>query len=333
MQDSTFNSPLQIIALSVIIAIILAYKYLRVTDRIKNYFGSPKSPDINTQLIMAYYTNGFDLMPLEHNKIDNMRYSVLITTAGNQKSETLASHGTLIYVLQLPFNTQTHIIGVSKKYQLEGFFLESFLAANNMEEIFLEGDFIDKCNIYTSKGQGFLTQYILDPKAMEFIVDFCENYFWEIAGDELTLVKTKDQTGEADLIGLSARFVKEIKPAIKQSGEPVKHDPPYGIYDGKPLPCPLCKSTMIVKNDWLECPSGHGILINARNIIKFINENQPITEAQINEIKHNQVKCPNCGTLMDLVNYQNTGIIIDSCTKCPFRWLDASEATKITAKL
>ena len=39
--------------------------------------------------------------------------------------------------------------------------------------------------------------------------------------------------------------------------------------------------------------------------------------------------CPNCSNKMDKVDYNLTGIIIDSCTACPYRWLDAGEVAKI----
>jgi Zn-finger nucleic acid-binding protein len=36
---------------------------------------------------------------------------------------------------------------------------------------------------------------------------------------------------------------------------------------------------------------------------------------------------------MQNLDYQNTGVKIDSCTNCPYRWLDANEITALASKI
>jgi hypothetical protein len=56
-----------------------------------------------------------------------------------------------------------------------------------------------------------------------------------------------------------------------------------------------------------------------------INDENPIVSPQINK----QINCPNCHKTMTKLNYNNTGILIDSCSNCPYRWLDRGEISKI----
>lgn len=326
------DNTLYIYALAILIIIL---QYLGIPKKIYYFFNHSPSTSLDISLIMAYYTNGLDLMQLSRGKTNGLRYSLYTTIKAKFDSENpvFIDAGSLIYVLQLPFNTQAHIVGISKKYNVNRGFLTSFLDANGVENTPLEGDFVNKCNIYSQIGQGSITQYVLDPKAMQFIIDFCADNFWEIAGDELILVKTENQKGGGNLLDISSRFVQEIRPAIEQKGEPVKHKAPYGVYEGDPLPCPICKAPMTVKTNWLECPNSHGILINGRYVIEIREKRLKAEELIACAIEHGEIICPNCGSTMNKVNYQSTGVMIDSCSECPFRWLDTNEASKIITKL
>ena len=43
------------------------------------------------------------------------------------------------------------------------------------------------------------------------------------------------------------------------------------------------------------------------------------------------VICPNCQHPMVLVDYQDSGVEINSCEHCPYRWLDADEITELAS--
>ncbi|QQS18042.1 zf-TFIIB domain-containing protein [Candidatus Saccharibacteria bacterium] len=45
--------------------------------------------------------------------------------------------------------------------------------------------------------------------------------------------------------------------------------------------------------------------------------------------RDSELVCPHCGAIMNRVDYNSTGIIIDSCIKCHYRWLDRGEFGKI----
>ena len=309
--------------------------YLGVFNKL--HFSSKTNNEENNDfsLIMSYYTRGLGLTNLSRGKTNNMNYTLYTTTSENliAGSGANSNPGTLIYVLEMPFSTKSHIVGISKKYAIDTNFLSQFLQRNNMEGLELEGAFSNACRLFAQVGQGSITQYVLDPKAMQFIVDFCTDNFWEINGAELTIVKTENQKGGENLLDLSSQFAQEIRPAVEQKGKPVKHELPYGEYGGGELPCPICKTPMGIKTKRLQCPNGHGILINGRYVIEIRGKQLKIDEVIENPTKHDQIICPNCGNEMVTTNYQNTGVIIDSCTNCPFRWLDAKEADKISTKI
>lgn len=334
MTSTSIPENLLLLISSIVVAFLFFLRYFGITAKLSSIFNKNDTTTIDTPLIMSFFTKDKELTPLNRGKVNGMRYMLYITNALKGYSEpTMLGNNALIYVLQLPFNTQAHIVGISNKYNMDSNFLKTYISTNCLEQISLEGSFSDKCKIFAQPGQGPLTQYILDPKAMQFIIDFCADNFWEIAGDELTLIKTEDQKGGINFLDISTRFVQEIRPAIEQKGEPVKHEAPYGVYEGGPLPCPICKTPMTVKADWLECAQGHGILINGRYVIKIRDKQLSVEETKENPAAHGQIICPNCNTPMQTTNYQNSGVVIDSCTNCPFRWLDANEAKKIATKI
>src|SRR5688572_8448101 len=97
--------------------------------------------------------------------------------------------------------------------------------------------------------------------------------------------------------------------------------------------CPICHKTLNSQKETFVC-SDHGLLLNGAqlhearqtNLDPRISKKQAINNAIS---KREALKCPHCASLMTPVNYVNTGIIIDSCNKCPYRWLDKGEMEKI----
>lgn len=95
--------------------------------------------------------------------------------------------------------------------------------------------------------------------------------------------------------------------------------------------CPICKQALAQTDAALVCPAHHGALVTG----KFLHD---IEEAQIADklpsdqttptTKHT-IACPHCSHQMHKVDYNHTGIIIDVCTNCHYRWLDRGEADKI----
>jgi Zn-finger nucleic acid-binding protein len=79
------------------------------------------------------------------------------------------------------------------------------------------------------------------------------------------------------------------------------------------------------------CPSGHGTLMSGKLLgeLKELRIPDELASGSANNNANKSLICPHCSAPMQPVNYNDTGIIIHSCTNCPYRWLDAGETEKI----
>lgn len=337
--NSTPNLNL-IVGLIVLIVIVgrIAWRKFSIGGIFRNGRSNIDITSLDSSAIISYYTAGHNLINAKKGSLNGMSYSMLVTMPLQKNSAIkdipFTKAGAFIYTLDLPFNTETHLVGLSKKYEVDALEFETFLRANDMAKINLEGDFSDYYDLYASQGQDFQARYVLDPEAMEFVVDYCRTNFWEICGSELYFVITNDQGGNTNVVTESQKFVEQIKPALlpgDPNAPPVHHEAPYGEYDGPPLPCPVCGKNMTMTDNWQACPMGHGVLINGLNLEKVHNHELNLVSEPDKAQPHGPINCPNCKNVMAQVNYQNSGIMIDSCEHCPFRWLDSDDIEEITS--
>lgn len=308
-------------------------KKYSVSDRLLSYFRQPEDVTNNPSdsQIIAFYTLGHQLTRLVKTTTKGLKYSIFMTLPDESGIAQVAENA-VIEVLDLPFDTQTHLIGLSKEHQLDRLKFENFVQLNGMEKVVLEGDFPDYFDIYASQGQQFMSRYVLDPKAMEFVIDFCRTHFWEINSSEFYIVASSQDDRADNIIESSLRFVDAIKPALLPGtlgAAPVHHDVSYGEYDGPPLTCPVCSKKMNMTDSWQTCPDGHGLLVNAKVLADIHSGKLKVDTSKITPMKHDNLTCPKCHLPMEQVDYNGSGVIIDTCTKCAFRWLDASEISKI----
>lgn len=290
----------------------------------------------NTSFVMAFFSQGHKLSRVKRGKIEGLKFNAFLTMPyRGYESQMNTNSGSIIYMLELPFHTTGHVVGVSKKSTVNRHFLESFLEANNMKEIVLEGDYPNHFSIYAAPGQEMISRYILDPKAMAFTVDYCANHFWEIVGDEMYSATVSDIKSESSILKNSKRFAEQVKPATAGTTGNLKkvyHERPYGEIGDTPLNCPICNTEMHVGQYWFTCKNKHGMLVLGMDLHKIRNHVHNVDRNEALPIQHEGLHCPNCGNKMHPVDYLQTGTIIDACTKCAFRWLDSNEAFKISQK-
>ncbi len=95
--------------------------------------------------------------------------------------------------------------------------------------------------------------------------------------------------------------------------------------------CPICNNPLTEMDGVFMCPSGHGTLMSGKLLgeLKELNIPDETPSAQSQDTAKKNLICPHCSAPMQKVNYNDTGIIIDSCTNCPYRWLAAGEIEKI----
>jgi Zn-finger nucleic acid-binding protein len=94
--------------------------------------------------------------------------------------------------------------------------------------------------------------------------------------------------------------------------------------------CPYCNSNLIAEQGIFICPNFHGTLMSGQLLgnINHINVDDS-RSSSTNDSLNKKILCPNCHNEMEKVNYNDTGILIDSCPNCPYRWLDRGEISKI----
>lgn len=99
--------------------------------------------------------------------------------------------------------------------------------------------------------------------------------------------------------------------------------------------CPACKQTLEKYKNCFICPNSDGALITNRqlvekdeNLITGIDANRSNKAIELPQ-RDTEIACPHCGAAMHLVDYNFTGIMVDSCTGCHYRWLDKGEFRKI----
>jgi Zn finger protein HypA/HybF involved in hydrogenase expression len=276
-----------------------------------------------SSVLLTYYCDGVDLLPIGEGKIGGMHFSSFITSDAN----------ILIYRVELPFSSKVHLLGVPK---IEGgIMLDPSKGKTLMNAVELEGDYVNYFALYAEKGQQVQARYVLDPKAMAFTVDFCKSHNWEIINNELYFlqdisIKTNDPTIMFDDI---VKFVNEIRPVVEQplTEKEIKYATPYGKDRRAKLKCPICSKIMANNEEYYSCPDDHGILINGRYLAR-LSDGELYLKKPIDPNKsvgHKELACPSCGTIMQRVEYNGGKQNIDSCNKCPYRWLDSIETNKL----
>ncbi len=287
---------------------------------------SPELPD--SPILLAYYTDGTKLDVVKEGTFVDLRYSAII--AANFFSLDGSPQAALLYRVELPFATSIHLVGIPKKTGAAQ--LNPTHGKSIMERADLEGNYSSYFNLFCEKGMQQNTRYVLDPKAMLFTLDFCQSQNWEIVGNELYFVMASEMKHDPDdptnLQDDIVKFVAEIRPAL---GKPLskKHQAaltPYGKDRRTDIKCPLCNIVLVNKEDYFHCPRGDGVLINGKQLgnVKRGLLTLPSTRAKL-PARTSDIMCPSCGNKMTHVPYNGGSTIIDSCSNCPYRWLDAGE--------
>lgn len=324
MNSSSNYSELELIVWPVVALVALvSYMY-------KVYRRKRRAPSKGSSVLLTYYTDGVkDMMPLAKGKIGDMDYSA-IAIVGHADASVNSVKGAMLYMVTLPYKTDLHLLGIPK---IAGVVQLKPAAGNSsMEAVILEGDYPNHFSLYAEKGMQSDVRYALDPKAMLFTMEFCKSHNWEVVGSCLYFVQAGNRQHKDDptyMFDDIERFVDEIKPVVS-SGAP--NADVYAVTAKRlavttrssKFKCPICSSPLLNEVECHRCPNGHGIfLLGAKlGLVKNGTIANPIHE----KVKRSQyLKCSSCKNSMDHVQYGNRSTFIDSCSKCPYRWLDAGE--------
>lgn len=269
-----------------------------------------------TSVLLAHYTRDLELVSVAEGKIDTMHYSAYTTTEA----------GSLIVRVELPFATRTHLLNIPKLPATPRVIVGE---NTHMEQVDLEGDYYRHFVLYCARGEQTTARYILDPKAMAFVIDFCKHFSWEIEGNELYLVQdTATKAAQSPMFSQIAPFIEQIRPAIERPLTMLERRAitPYGQDRRSSLKCPICMSDMPNVDSHFSCPSHHGTLMTGAQLAKLKNGELHIQPPDLEHTsEHGKLVCPACEQLMHPVPYNGSELIIDSCMHCPYRWLDGAE--------
>lgn len=323
----------------ILFLVILAYTKPMITKRLKSWLRHRRHYlDNKSPLLLAFYTYGNEVSSMSNGEIGPVSYRTYFATRDRKASKTYATETKMsgiwavVYMLELDFNTQAHIVGLGKSARAESANLQQFFQQYKMERVELEGDFGKYFDLFAADGQQTTARYLFDPAAMEAYIDYCRHNFWEIVGDKMYIVSGEQHSDFIPVLKNAQKFVDRIRPALIRTlpGEdPVQHEASYGQHRGEPLKCPLCRAAMEIKDNVHICPKGHGALIFGRDLIRLRKHELILELPTLNPVKHDDIKCPSCGQMMRASEYQNSGAVIDICSGCAYRWLDADELIKI----
>lgn len=285
----------------------------------------------DSPMLLAFYTDisvrsDTQMMHVAHGEIDqDISYDVmLVSNGGGTDDPVIDVPPTAIYRVQLPFTSRVHLLAMSTTEMAQ---LNPGGRNSLMERVVLEGDFPGNFSLFALKGQGTQARYVLDPAAMSYVMDACYRMSWELIDDELYFVAHTTQITDEMIAG----FVREIRPAVEipAGQEQSRTLPQYRNMRPNDLQCPICDERMTKKPHWYECAQGHGRLISGEFLIAISKGEMslPPPEHPVQRA-HGVLQCPFCQHTMEQVEYQGR-VPIDSCTHCSYRWLDASELTKV----
>lgn len=281
----------------------------------------------STSVLLTYYTEGANLLPLNKGNIGNISYSAIAIT--NNKQTVPDGEDGLLYMIKLPFKSKLHLVAITRHSGATQ--LDPAVRGSIMEKVVLEGNYNKYFSLYCEKGMQTEARYVLDPKAMLFTVYFCQSHNWEIIENELYFVQangTKSDDDPTFMFEDVKKFVDEIRPALVKPEDRVEiiHDPNNAAIILSKYKCPICKSNLQTEDEFYKCPKHHGILLIGYNLplIKSGKIANPFNDPT-NKAEHSEIKCPVCESPMEHVPYAGSTTIIDSCTKCPYRWVDAGE--------
>lgn len=311
-----------LIVIAVILLPIIAVDYIRKHRK-------PVRGD--SPMLLAFYTDmsvrtDTQLMHVTQGELGtNTTYDVILVSNGGAASDSIYDiPPTTIYRVQLPFTSRVHLLAMSTTEMAQ---LNPAGRGSLMEPVVLEGDFPNNFSLFALKGQGTQSRYVLDPAAMVYVMDVCKRMSWELIDDELYFVTHSAQITPEMING----FVREIRPKVEiPAGEEQAHIlPQYRNMRPDDLKCPICNDNMTKMPHSYECAQGHGRLISGEFLIAISKGEMELPPPDHPAQRaHGVLRCPFCKHDMAQVEYQGR-VPIDSCTHCPYRWLDASELAKV----
>ena len=112
------------------------------------------------------------------------------------------------------------------------------------------------------------------------------------------------------------------------------------------MKCPRCTTSLVTRTvaelEVEECPSCNGLWLEAGTLRRLKDEADPDLawldfelwkHPERFEITERPIRCPSCDIPLAAVEYGDTGVTVDFCTRCRGVWLDEDELGRIVDRL
>jgi hypothetical protein len=264
-----------------------------------------------------------------------LRYIYLLEAVASRDQSQHAG----IFGVSLPFVLDVHLVGIPKNKN-GNIGIAGQVAG--MQPVRLEGNYDSYFSLYATSNEQLESRIVLDPAAMEYSIDFCSTYTWELVNNTLYFASE----GTLPDLTVADEFVRQITPA-----QPIKtgmqlRDMPQTIEKLSPndsnYQCPVCNTPLREGRRWLACVNGHGYMIKAADIVKtrqHMDDQQrlikstlgakPSVLTAITIVEHADLHCPNDDTILTKSVYQSTTASLYTCSQCIFRWIDGQDLDTI----
>lgn len=86
-----------------------------------------------------------------------------------------------------------------------------------MGYLFYKGDFLQYFKLYVDESDQTNLRQVLDPAIMAYLIDYCKEYDWELAGRQLVILQPDKLKANADGTGLiedATTFATKILPSL-----------------------------------------------------------------------------------------------------------------------
>lgn len=123
----------------------------------------------------------------------------------------LNGEGRMMYMLDLGYNSNLHIVAYGDKSKLD-FMIKNSLEDKWLTSVILEGDFPDYFHLYCTPSRHIELLQMFSPDTMANFIDFCRAYDFEIAYETLYISQVGNANDEDDTTGMlddATKFVEE----------------------------------------------------------------------------------------------------------------------------
>lgn len=287
-----------------------------------------------TSALLAYFRAGHTLINAGGNVIDGMRYNMYLTDQrSTPNDDTYVAEPVVIYVLDLPFNTQAHLLGIVPSKSLDQPHFERFLQGYAIAALQTAPTLLgDRVSVYGASGTQLRPEQPSDPAAAGLLAAYGASHLWELHDSELYVVVPDSGIGNSRFIIDSQQFAAHLRsllPPPATDAPVVHHEVLFDIYDGPALVCPICRKPMQLNDEvWFNCVDGHGVLLSSREFGSLAaGKLRPNLDPRA-AVHHGPLACPHCTYALSAKRYAKG--TIENCDNCTFCWIDADQIPLIT---